>query len=93
LEGYGKTLGSQMDFTGKEGATSWCVKKWEEAGAIIIGKTSMHELGLGMVWPLFGICFPGDSVSVFKGVVWDVLVLLTSHFQMLQTTIQTSGPP
>jgi Asp-tRNA(Asn)/Glu-tRNA(Gln) amidotransferase A subunit family amidase len=47
LEGYGKSLGSQLDFTGKLGGTSWCVQKWEEAGAVIIGKTNMHELGLG----------------------------------------------
>jgi Asp-tRNA(Asn)/Glu-tRNA(Gln) amidotransferase A subunit family amidase len=47
LEGYQKSLGSKVDFTGKVGGTSWCVKKWEEAGAVIIGKTNMHELGLG----------------------------------------------
>ncbi|KAI9842747.1 MAG: hypothetical protein M1837_006930 [Sclerophora amabilis] len=46
LEGYKRNLGSKRDFTGKEDATSWCVKKWEEAGAIIVGKLSMHELGL-----------------------------------------------
>ncbi|EER38178.1 N-acylethanolamine amidohydrolase [Histoplasma capsulatum H143] len=48
LEGYKRTLGSRFDFTGKINSTSWCVKKWEEAGAIVVGKTSMHELGLGM---------------------------------------------
>ena len=31
--------------------TSWCVQKWEEAGAVIIGKLNMHELGLGMSLP------------------------------------------
>ena len=47
LDGYEKSIGSPLDFTRKEGGTSWCVKKWEEAGAIIIGKLNMHELGLG----------------------------------------------
>ncbi|EGE80878.1 amidase [Blastomyces dermatitidis ATCC 18188] len=47
LEGYKRTLGSRLDFTGKTNRTAWCVKKWEEAGAIVVGKTSMHELGLG----------------------------------------------
>ncbi|KAK2747711.1 hypothetical protein FQN55_004881 [Onygenales sp. PD_40] len=46
LEGYKRTLGSKMDFTSKTKGTSWCVQKWEEAGAIIIGKTNMHEFGL-----------------------------------------------
>ncbi|KAL1953999.1 hypothetical protein VTO42DRAFT_1854 [Malbranchea cinnamomea] len=46
LEGYKRTVGSKLDFTGKTNQTSWCVKKWEEAGAVIIGKTTMHELGL-----------------------------------------------
>ena len=48
MEGYRRTLGSKIDFTGDNGGTSWCVKKWEEAGAIVIGKTTMHELGLGV---------------------------------------------
>ncbi|KAF7592043.1 hypothetical protein BBP40_000766 [Aspergillus hancockii] len=46
IEGYRRTLGSKLDFTGDFEGTSWCVKKWEEAGAIIVGKTTMHELGL-----------------------------------------------
>ncbi|MCJ1270137.1 hypothetical protein MMC22_010031 [Lobaria immixta] len=46
LDGYEKSLGSSQDFTRPEGGTSWCVRKWEEAGAIIIGKLNMHELGL-----------------------------------------------
>ncbi|RAL05256.1 amidase [Aspergillus ibericus CBS 121593] len=46
MEGYRRTLGSKIDFTGEFGGTSWCVKKWEEAGAIVIGRTTMHELGL-----------------------------------------------
>ncbi|KAL4895688.1 amidase signature domain-containing protein [Aspergillus ambiguus] len=46
MEGYKRTLGSRLDFTAGVKGTSWCVKKWEEAGAIVIGKTTMHELGL-----------------------------------------------
>ncbi|KAH0837489.1 hypothetical protein AYO21_08912 [Fonsecaea monophora] len=46
LTGYKKTLGSKLDFTDKEDRTSWCVQKWQEAGAVIIGKTNMHEVGL-----------------------------------------------
>lgn len=47
LDGYEKSLGSSQDFTRPGGGTSWCVKKWEEAGAVIIGKLNMHEFGLG----------------------------------------------
>ncbi|KAJ5226271.1 hypothetical protein N7468_007496 [Penicillium chermesinum] len=46
ITGYKQTLGSKLDFTVKAHETSWCVKQWEDAGAIIIGKTTMHELGL-----------------------------------------------
>ncbi|EEP82255.1 conserved hypothetical protein [Uncinocarpus reesii 1704] len=46
IAGYKCTSGTKLDFTCKSGKTSWCVKKWEEAGAIVIGKTTMHELGL-----------------------------------------------
>ncbi|KAL9000191.1 MAG: hypothetical protein Q9169_001093 [Polycauliona sp. 2 TL-2023] len=46
LDGYEKSVGSSFDFTRKSGGTSWCIKKWEDAGAIVIGKTNMHELGL-----------------------------------------------
>ncbi|KAL8685005.1 MAG: hypothetical protein Q9218_008026, partial [Villophora microphyllina] len=46
LDGYPRTLGSALNFTRKEGGTSWCVRKWENAGAVVIGKLNMHELGL-----------------------------------------------
>ncbi|KAK5091259.1 hypothetical protein LTR05_001440 [Lithohypha guttulata] len=46
LKGHQRSLGSNLNFKDKLDATDWCVRKWEEAGAIIIGKTSMHELGL-----------------------------------------------
>lgn len=51
LKGYKRTLGSKLDFTNKDDETAWCVKQWEEAGAIVIGKTNMHEIGLGMSLP------------------------------------------
>ena len=46
LEGYRKTLASNVDFTPDPNVTSWCVAQWEAAGAIIVGKTNMHELGM-----------------------------------------------
>jgi Asp-tRNA(Asn)/Glu-tRNA(Gln) amidotransferase A subunit family amidase len=54
LKGYKRTLASKVDFSGGIDATSWCVEKWEEAGAVIVGKTTMHELGIGEGSPL---CF------------------------------------
>jgi hypothetical protein len=54
IDGYSTCLGSRNDYTGEvkgdddDGTiTSWCVTKLEEAGAIILGKLSMHEFGLG----------------------------------------------
>lgn len=45
--GYKKRLGSKIDFTSREDATSFCVRKWlEEGGAVMVGKTNMHELGM-----------------------------------------------
>lgn len=45
--GYKKYLGSKIDFTSKEDATSYCVRRWLEAGgAVMVGKTNMHELGM-----------------------------------------------
>ncbi|PGH28186.1 hypothetical protein AJ80_00076 [Polytolypa hystricis UAMH7299] len=46
IEGYKRTLGTKLDFTGANCTTVWCVKQWEQAGAIVVGKTTMHELGL-----------------------------------------------
>ncbi|KAI0144469.1 glutamyl-tRNA amidotransferase subunit A [Xylariaceae sp. FL1272] len=43
VEGYDTRLGSKFSFT-KPG-TAWCVEKLVDAGAIIMGKTLMHELG------------------------------------------------
>lgn len=47
VAGYKRTVGSVLEFTGPE--TSWCVKVLEKAGAIVVGKTNMHEFGLGML--------------------------------------------
>jgi hypothetical protein len=44
LDGYEKTYGSAKTFS--SGFTSWCVAKWEEEGAIVVGKTNMHEIGM-----------------------------------------------
>lgn len=52
LDGYKKSLGSGKDFTRAGGGTSWCVQKWEQAGAVIVGKLNMHELGLGWRFPV-----------------------------------------
>ena len=46
LADYKRTLGSKVDFTNPLDQTAWCVGKWEEAGAVICGKTNMHECGL-----------------------------------------------
>lgn len=47
LKGYTRTLGSALEFTNPDDETAWCVQQWEQAGAVVIGKTNMHELGLG----------------------------------------------
>lgn len=41
---YKKSLGSLLNFTNPLDTTSWCVSKWEEKGAIIMGKLSMHGM-------------------------------------------------
>lgn len=51
LDGYRSCLGSLNDYTAEprdanDSITSWCVKKLQEAGVVIMGKTSMHEFGL-----------------------------------------------
>jgi Asp-tRNA(Asn)/Glu-tRNA(Gln) amidotransferase A subunit family amidase len=43
---YKKNLGSTMDMTNNLDETSWCVLKWEEQGAIVLGKLNMHEIGM-----------------------------------------------
>ncbi|KAK0629209.1 amidase signature domain-containing protein [Bombardia bombarda] len=50
IEGYSTCLGSRNTYTGTilEDAinTTWTVRKLQAAGAVIIGKLSMHEFGL-----------------------------------------------
>ena len=50
LDGCEKSLGTSRDYTRAEGGTSWCVEKWQEAGALVVGKLNMHELGLGKIF-------------------------------------------
>ena len=38
--------GSKLPVVAKAASTSWCVRQWEDAGAIIIGKLNMHEFGM-----------------------------------------------
>lgn len=48
VKGYKRHIGTSHDYTGgKDVETSWCVRKVEEEGAILIGKLNMHELGSG----------------------------------------------
>lgn len=51
LDGYECCLGSVNNYTAEpknnnDSITSWCVKKLQAAGVVIVGKTSMHEFGL-----------------------------------------------
>lgn len=48
MEGYRTCLGSRNTYASPddEHASSWCVQTLESAGAIILGKLSMHEFGL-----------------------------------------------
>ena len=47
VHGYRTTYGSAKVHNKGEGETSWAIRKLEDAGAILIGKTNMHELGTG----------------------------------------------
>lgn len=54
VEGYTTTLGSVNDYTGRnpneEGKIdAWCVRKLAGSGAVIMGKLSMHEFGMGKI--------------------------------------------
>ncbi|KAF2716269.1 amidase signature enzyme [Polychaeton citri CBS 116435] len=46
VTGYKKTGGSLLDFTDERDTTSFCVQRWQDAGAVLVGKTNMHELGM-----------------------------------------------
>lgn len=51
VDGYRTFLGSLNDYTpqakGDGSITNWCVRQLQNAGAILVGKVSMHEFGLG----------------------------------------------
>jgi Amidase len=53
MEGYKTCLGSRNNYTTEQKSdgttTSWCVRKLEHAGALILGKLNMHEFGLGIM--------------------------------------------
>ncbi|KAF2006767.1 amidase signature enzyme [Amniculicola lignicola CBS 123094] len=47
VKGYKMFVGTKHDYTeGKEVGTSWCVQKLEEAGAVLVGRCNMHEIGM-----------------------------------------------
>jgi hypothetical protein len=46
VKGYKNCWGTKKDFTNPLDETSWCVLQWEEQGAINVGKTNMHEIGM-----------------------------------------------
>lgn len=48
VKGHRTRHGTTMDMKQDIDATSWCVSKWEEEGAIVLGKLNMHELGMGV---------------------------------------------
>jgi Asp-tRNA(Asn)/Glu-tRNA(Gln) amidotransferase A subunit family amidase len=47
-EGYCRTFASCREYKSAADTTesSWCVRQWLEAGAILVGKTNMHEIGM-----------------------------------------------
>ncbi|KAH7131680.1 amidase signature domain-containing protein [Dactylonectria estremocensis] len=50
MDGYATHMGSLNDYAAKpsddSSITNWCVKKLEDAGAVILGKLTMNEFGL-----------------------------------------------
>ncbi|KAE8155168.1 amidase signature domain-containing protein [Aspergillus avenaceus] len=51
VDGYRSRMGSLNDYTFESktddrSITNWCIRQLEKAGAIIVGKLSMHEFGL-----------------------------------------------
>ncbi|KAK1755640.1 amidase signature domain-containing protein [Echria macrotheca] len=59
MPGYRTCLGSRNTYTAADDNTveaSWCVRQLEAAGAVILGKLSMHEFGLDTTGnnPIYG---------------------------------------
>lgn len=69
LTGYTKCLSSKLDFTNKNDVTSYCVQKWLDAGAICLGKTTMHELGMDTTNnnPIFGTPRNPNNANYYCG--------------------------
>lgn len=70
VKGYKRYIGGKKDHTeGKEVETSWCVAKLEEAGSIMMGKMTMHEVGMGKLTLVvtrdgFGTCIRPDTIQI-----------------------------
>lgn len=70
IEGYKRYIGTTYDYSnggGKE--TSWCAKKVEEQGAILVGKLTMHELGMGKSILLYNRLRPKNDARSSIGTV------------------------
>jgi hypothetical protein len=80
---YKRMLGSKVDFTNPANETAWCIKMLEEAGAIVVGKTNMHEMGLGgsLIYQLMQRNFGGN--------VEMILVLCGSWSRVPLSSIST----
>ncbi|KAF2668331.1 amidase signature enzyme [Microthyrium microscopicum] len=46
LANYPQTFGSKKVFVANSSETTWAIRKWEELGAVVVGKTNMHEVGM-----------------------------------------------
>jgi len=64
LPGHKKYLGSAIDYTEGDDVVSWVIAKLEEAGAVVLGKLSMHEYGLGR---LFAVTLLFAVAALFSG--------------------------
>ncbi|KXT05198.1 hypothetical protein AC578_8397 [Pseudocercospora eumusae] len=69
LTGYRKCYASKIDFTRKDDATTYCVQRWIDAGAVVIGKTTMQELGSDITGnnPTFGTPFNPHHDNYYCG--------------------------
>ena len=68
VEGYKRYIGTTHDYTeGGAKDTSWCVKKVEEEGAILVGKLNMHELGMGEWRAIISLCLMQSRTACSAG--------------------------
>jgi hypothetical protein len=95
VDGYTTCLGSVNDYTGdaSQGSiTSWCVRKLDEAGAINLGKLSMHEFGLGTSLNYSNWHLPLRGFGSCEEVLLEHLISLkTDTTQTLRATILSRG--